>query len=954
MSRRLFLCLLLAGFALLSVACRAAPNAGVLEESGQANVIEATTDSSVGGYTSKVSVAPGESLDFHISNGRSGPYSLSVYREGAARQLMTTIPNVRSENRNCAGRSETGCGWPVAATFTVPADWPSGAYTVDIPRADGRSARMLFFVREHNPGATARILFLASVNTYHAYNDFGGGSLYGFGVTEKVQRVSFDRPYNGNGTGLYQRWESHFVEWADTAGYDVAYATTYDLEFMPNLLSPYDVVIIAGHSEYWTWDMRQRVKEFVARGGRFLNLSGNTMWWQVRFEDNGRTMMGYKNWREDPNKTRQGSTDVNWDYPIFDTSFTFTGLHWPYGGYPGGNGDGYYAVNADHWIYNGAEVRENELFGLGPTADTSINDKESDGLAFNCAADGSTILGPISGPGTPKNFTILGLTTVYSKQRDMDGVAMMGLYTNPAGGAVFSAGTTGWVLGLYQPEVDRITRNVIDRFLSGNFPKEPAAPDADVFFRDRFNCHDLSRGRFTNMAWEGDAPKLNYVDVLYGDANRLTTACGREGSGLDMKMERNTRYISNLTADWSGTDALYTGVYLNLSRLTLGEGATFNLFQQYADARNGEPAPVTTLQVGRRAGKVVARYGPASANLDWTPVPDNKFFLLETYWDQQAGQVSLSIDGARKTLNNVDLRSAPKLNRADFGVMNVAGSVGGALCLDELVYDLTAEAPPPPDPVAQLYLSFAQDGASGGLAFADEDILHYDPQSGSWALFFDGSDVGLGASDVDAFVLLPDGSLLLSVDKRLTNLVPLGRVEDADVVRFVPTALGDNTAGRFEWYLDGSDVDLLALGEDIDALDVLPDGRLLISTVSAFAIGRAPNVLKGTGHDLLALTPTQTGANSAGQWALYLDGSDVGLTLASENIDAVWARENEILLSATGAAAVADLAFGPADLARCVPSALGSVSACTFELFWSAYDLPPALNVDGLHVQPPQ
>ena len=47
---------------------------------------------------------------------------------------------------------------------------------------------------------------------------------------------------------------------AEAAGYPVAYAATYDLEFLPNLLTPYDVVVIAGHSEYWTWDMRQRVR----------------------------------------------------------------------------------------------------------------------------------------------------------------------------------------------------------------------------------------------------------------------------------------------------------------------------------------------------------------------------------------------------------------------------------------------------------------------------------------------------------------------------------------------------------------------------------------------------------------------------------------------------------------------------------------------------------------------
>ena len=37
--------------------------------------------------------------------------------------------------------------------------------------------------------------------------------------------------------------------------------------------------------------------------------------------------------------------------------------------------------------------------------------------------------------------------------------------------------------------VDRITRNVLDRFLSNSLPQEPAAADADVIFRDLSLIH---------------------------------------------------------------------------------------------------------------------------------------------------------------------------------------------------------------------------------------------------------------------------------------------------------------------------------------------------------------------------------------------------------------------------------------------------------------------------------
>lgn len=924
------------------------------DDTGQDLDTELATPTTEGGnYASKVSVLPGESIAFHVSNSRNGSYDLSIYREGSPRRLMATVPNVQAQNYSCAGRASTGCDWPVAATFAIPEDWPTGVYTAEVPRPNSGQYRTIFFVRERNPG-TARILFLTSVNTFHAYNAYGGGSLYKTEVP-RVNKVSFDRPYSGTGVGNYDRWESHFVDWAEAAGYQMAYATTYDLEFYPNLLKPYDVVIIAGHSEYWTWDMRQRLKTFIAEGGRFMNLSGNTMWWQVRFEDDGRTMVGYKNWRNDPDKSQQGSTTVNWNYPIFDSSFVITGMHWPYGGYPGSTGKGFYAVNAGHWIFTGTGLAENDYFGKGPTRHTSIHDKESDGLAFNCGEDGASILGPIIATGTPANFTILGVTSVHSQKRAMDSTAMMGLYTTPSGGAVFSAGTTGWVLGLDQPVVARITRNILDRFLAGNFPQEPAAADSDVLFRDRFNCSNLGDTRASLALPPEDPPKLNYVAVERGTANRLTAECGYRGPGLSLRPANGMRYVANLMPDWSRLATVYTGVYLNLHNLTMPDNATIDLFHGYDDDRIDDPSPMAVLQLGRRAGQFVVRYQRAGQNFNWVTVPGDRFFLLETLWDAEEGRASLSIDGQARALEALP-GTAASINRVDFGTIDVAGNATGTLCLDELVYDdrSTGEPPPPPPPPAteDYYLSFAGGGTLGGVAYADEDILHFTSGDQTWSMYFDGSDVGLGAVDLDALALMADGSLLLSVDRGMASLAGVGTVADADVLRFVPASLGSNTAGQFSLYLDGSDLGLTGAGEDVDALALLPDGRLLLSTTGNFSVGQQPQPVKGRSQDLLALSLTQTGADSAGQWELYFDGSDVGLAASKENLDGVWAGDDAPSLSTKGAAVVPGLNFGPADLVRCAGT-MGSETACNFSLRLPAATLGLTNeNIDGVEVVP--
>ena len=52
-----------------------------------------------------------------------------------------------------------------------------------------------------------------------------------------------------------------------------------------------------------------------------------------------------------------------------------------------------------------------------------------------------------------------------------------------------------------------------------------------------------------------------------------------------------------------------------------------------------------------------------------------------------------------------------------------------------------------------------------------------------------------------------------------------------DIVQFNATSLGPATSGSFSIYFNGPDVGMDASADRIDAMNVLPDGRILISTV---------------------------------------------------------------------------------------------------------------------------
>ncbi len=116
---------------------------------------------------------------------------------------------------------------------------------------------------------------------------------------------------------------------------------------------------------------------------------------------------------------------------------------------------------------------------------------------------------------------------------------------------------------------------------------------------------------------------------------------------------------------------------------------------------------------------------------------------------------------------------------------------------------------------------------SGVTGAADEDILAFTPTtlgdvtSGSWSLYFDGSDVGLADSsneDVDAIAVHSNGDIYLStaVDFTVTGVSGF----DEDVFVCTPTSLGSVTACNYSpsLYFDGSVYGLDA--NDVDGIDL--------------------------------------------------------------------------------------------------------------------------------------
>lgn len=248
---------------------------------------------------------------------------------------------------------------------------------------------------------------------------------------------------------------------------------------------------------------------------------------------------------------------------------------------------------------------------------------------------------------------------------------------------------------------------------------------------------------------------------------------------------------------------------------------------------------------------------------------------------------------------------------------------------------------------AVIYFSTSSGGVVDGITYADEDILAFDRATDSFVLIFDGSDVG-ESFDINALFIESDGTILMSFFSP-TSLPDLGTVDRSDIVRFTPSTLGDVTEGTFSWVLDGSDVGLDAVSENIDAIARTADGNLVVSTYGNFSV----EGLSGSDHDLFLFTATALGTETTGSWTLYFDGSDVGFNTAQEDLAGLWIDIDTGVLYLNTAdnfdlTGTNQLTGDENDIFSCTPITLGTETACTFATIWDG-----ALNgldapLDGL------
>ena len=315
--------------------------------------------------------------------------------------------------------------------ITVDSSMVPGQYLLKL-RSKNRAASFIPLVVT---GKTANNLtFVSSVLTWQSYNQWGGQSLYkGADGTRdtKATEVSFDRPYDGDGSGQFRYMEQPLTTLFEKNGLDVNYITDVDVHKDPAVFSSTQTIVLGGHSEYWTQVMRSRFDEAVIQGKNLLVFGGNTGY--AMTEIKGRNILGRTPYRDlgNPESLLLGSQY----FSLAIKKDLISNNVWPF------------SVLGKDAVIKGI---------YGYEADTAMGTK---------------------GPGVQ----VLARAAISPTEKGF--VAMSTYYTAPSGAAVLNMGTNGWVCAMAnrcpwghtfdsqaQKQIEKVTETVLKAVKVSKWP----------------------------------------------------------------------------------------------------------------------------------------------------------------------------------------------------------------------------------------------------------------------------------------------------------------------------------------------------------------------------------------------------------------------------------------------------------------------------------------------------
>ncbi|MBT6511827.1 MAG: hypothetical protein HOL02_15440 [Rhodospirillaceae bacterium] len=91
-------------------------------------------------YSDRMSYHAGETLALHV-NTTGAHYDIEIGRDGLRYETLFRVASLEgTQHATPEDCSITGCGWPVAWNFNIPADWQPGGYLITLIARRGEKA----------------------------------------------------------------------------------------------------------------------------------------------------------------------------------------------------------------------------------------------------------------------------------------------------------------------------------------------------------------------------------------------------------------------------------------------------------------------------------------------------------------------------------------------------------------------------------------------------------------------------------------------------------------------------------------------------------------------------------------------------------------------------------------------------------------------------------------------
>ncbi len=423
-----------------------------------------TVTSGIEGYASAVSALKGDTVtlfvrsasEYHIEAYRMGYYGGTgarlVWTSGTLPAQVQVKPVVMAPNRMVDAR------WQPSTQVTVGPDWAPGDYLLKLVGGGPAQHYVPLTVRDDSSKAAVEIV--NAVTTWQAYNYWGNYSLYKGPYANPLLRsnvVTFDRPYDNDGSADFLGNEYPLVSLAEELGVDVTYVTSVDVAAHPERLLDHRAVLSLGHDEYWSLAMRNGTEAARDRGVNLAFFGANAVFRRIRLEPSPlgpmRREINYRSARLDPYTGKDNAqVTTSWrEPPAARPESSLTGVLYECNPV---NVSGVVS-DASSWVFAGSGM------------------KNGDQVAGLVGSEYDRVTPQVATPGTIQVLFHSPLTC-----RGHRSYADAAYYTAPSGAGVFSTGSGAWICKLLtgcpadrpmvpDPRIRAVTRNILLAFAAG-------------------------------------------------------------------------------------------------------------------------------------------------------------------------------------------------------------------------------------------------------------------------------------------------------------------------------------------------------------------------------------------------------------------------------------------------------------------------------------------------------